>query len=159
MKKSLLLQRIISHLAAELELFSTAARDTHADATDEQNKSEDKYDTRGLEASYLALGQSRQAVEVEQALRQFEILPARDFGPADPIDVGALVALEAGSEKTFYFVGPRAGGTEVKYDRKVVLVVTPQSPLGRQLVGKRQGDLLQIEMAGRKNDYRVALVA
>jgi transcription elongation GreA/GreB family factor len=159
LNKPALLQQIVSHLTAELDLFVTTARDTHADATDEQNKAEDKYDTRGLEASYLAIGQSRQAAEFEQALRMFQFLPAREFGPADPIDVGALVTLEAGGERSFYFVGPRAGGTEVKFDRRKVLVITPQSPLGRQLVGKRQGDVLQMELAGRRNDYRVARVA
>ena len=32
-----------------------------AKATNEENKAEDKYDTRGLEASYLAHGQSKAA--------------------------------------------------------------------------------------------------
>ena len=159
MNKHALLKQIVAHLAAELELFTTTALATHADATDEQNRAEDKYDTRGLEASYLAIGQSRQAAEVEQALRQFELLPVRDFSPTDPINVGALVVLEAKGERSFYFVGPRAGGTEVKHDKKTVLVITPQSPLGRQLVSKSQGDVLQLELAGRRSEYRIARVA
>ena len=38
----------------------------HADASDEQNKAEDKYDTRGLETAYLASSQARQNVRSER---------------------------------------------------------------------------------------------
>ena len=61
-------------LATELEGYARSARAAHAEATDEQSKAENKYDTRGLEASYLAHGQSRQAAETAEALEQFAAL-------------------------------------------------------------------------------------
>ena len=64
MNKSALIKKIVEHLSAELALYHKAARATHAEATHEQSKPENKYDTRGLEASYLARGQSRQAAEI-----------------------------------------------------------------------------------------------
>ena len=66
--KKALIGKIIEQLTAELELFAKAARASHAEATHEQSKAESKYDTRGLEASYLARGQSRQLAETEQAI-------------------------------------------------------------------------------------------
>jgi len=39
------------------------------------------------------------------------------------------------------------------------LVITPQSPLGQQLVGRKQGDRLKIEIAGSRNEYRVLSVS
>ena len=72
--KNALIAKIIEQLTAELELFAKAARASHAEATHEQSKAESKYDTRGLEASYLARGQSRQLAETEQAIKQFEML-------------------------------------------------------------------------------------
>src|SRR5687768_8190463 len=114
-----------------MELLFKAARAAHAEATHEQSKAEDKYDTRGLEASYLARGQSRQAGEIEQAIAQFEALPLRDFAPNDAIDVGAVVELQGKREKSFYFLGPRGGGTEVQHEGKEIVVITPQSPLGQ----------------------------
>lgn len=158
MNKNTLIKKIIAHLAGVLELYTNAARASHAEATHEQNKAEDKYDTRGLEASYLAAGQSRQAADAEQALKAFETLNVREFGPQAPIDLSALVELEGNGERTFYFIGPRAGGTEVVHEKKEVLVITPQSPLGRQLVGRKQGDRLQIEIAGARLQYRVLSV-
>lgn len=159
MNKRALLDRILSHLAEELELMTRAALATHAEATDEENKAEDKYDTRGLEASYLAHGQSRAAEEAALAVAQFRALPLRDFGATDPIGLGAIVTVDVRNQSAHYFVGPRAGGTEIQVDGSMVMVVTPQSPLGRQLMGKTQGAALQLEIAGRKTEARIARVA
>jgi len=157
--KHALVRKIISQLAGELEHYAKAARAAHAEATHEQSKAENKYDTRGLEASYLARGQSLQAAGVVQAREEFESLAVRDFGPADPIDLSALVELEMKGERSFYFIGPRAGGTEIIHEKQEVLVITPQSPLGQQLVGRKQGDRLKIEIAGSRNEYWVLSVS
>jgi transcription elongation GreA/GreB family factor len=159
MDKKALLKAIVAQLASELEVFSRAAQASHAEATHEQSKAESKYDTRGLEASYLARGQSRQAAEMQAAIEEFAALDGRLFAKGDFVDVGALVELEQGKEKSFYFIGPRAGGTEVSFEGPDVLVITPQSPLGSQLVGKKQGDKLQLTIAGTKNQYRVLNVS
>ena len=158
MTKTVLIRKLIAHLTDELALYARAARAAHAEATHEQSKAENKYDTRGLEASYLARGQSRQAAEIEQAISQFQALVVRDFGPKEPIDVGALVELESQGEHSLYFVGPRAGGTEISHGKHEVLVITPQSPLGQQLVGKKQGDRLQLEIAGSSRAFVVLAV-
>ena len=146
--KKTIIKKITAQLAGELELYFRAAQYARAEATHEQNKAEHKYDTRGLEASYLARGQSRQAAELEAAIAEFEKLDARDFRDGEGIGLGALVELEHGGETTFYFLGPRAGGTTVRHDRKEILVITPQSPLGNQLLGKKQGDHPRLQFGG-----------
>ena len=159
MNKRELVDKVIERLTEEVEGLLKAARAAHAEATHEQSKAEDKYDTRGLEASYLARGQSRQAAEIGQAITEFQALPLRDFTPQDPIDVGAFVELNGKRDKSYYFIGPRAGGTEVVQDGKEIMVITPQSPLGQQLVGKKKGDRIKLAIAGGSEELRVALVA
>lgn len=56
MDKRALIKKIVAQLEAELALLTKAARSAHAEATHESSKAENKYDTRGLEASYLARG-------------------------------------------------------------------------------------------------------
>lgn len=158
MNKHIVIEKIIAQLTSEIEAYEKSARAAHAEATHEQNKAENKYDTRALEASYLAHGQSRQAAETEQALHAFQALRARAFAAADPVELGALVELEANGVRSFYFIGSRAGGTEVVCEEKTVLVVTPQSPLGRQLIGKRRGERLKMDLDGVRSDYRVLAV-
>lgn len=157
--KPALIRKIIAQLTSELELLMKAARAAHAEATHESSKAENKYDTRGLEASYLARGQSKQAAEVAQAIQDFESLAVREFAAAEAIDVGALVELKSKSESAFYFIGPRAGGTEVVHEKQEVLVITPQSPLGAQLVERKQGDNVKLAIAGATSEFRIAAVS
>lgn len=158
MNKSVLIKKIIAELGSALETLTKAARASHAEATHEQSKADNKYDTRGLEASYLARGQARQVAETEDAIKQFEALPLVKIGPGELIQLSAFVELQSKDEQLFYFVGPRSGGTEFKHGKKDVLVITPQSPLGQQLMGKKQGDRLKIEIGGTKEEYVVASV-
>src|SRR3954468_5002240 len=93
-KKSDLMKHIIEALHESLAVLEKAARASHAEATHESSKAENKYDTRGLEAAYLAGGQARQAKEILDSIKIYESLPTRDFAPGDPIDLSALVELE-----------------------------------------------------------------
>ena len=158
MYKPLLIKKIIAELAAELEACDRSARAAHAEATDEQSKAENKYDTRGLEASYLARGQSRQAAEIVEAIQEMDRLPVRNFDAGEPIELGAVVELAGQRERTLFFIGPRGGGKEIALEGQIILVITPQSPLGQQLAGKRQGEQLVMTIGGTRERYRVAAV-
>lgn len=158
MNKRAVLNKIIAKLTGELEVYFRAAEYARAEATHEQNKAEHKYDTRGLEASYLARGQSRQAAEIEAAIAEFQQLGVRKFANSDAIDLGALVELEVGGEKNVYFLGPRAGGTEIEHDRREILVITPQSPLGEQIAGKKCGEALSLKLGNETRPARVVSV-
>jgi transcription elongation GreA/GreB family factor len=153
--KRALIKKIIARLTDELAVYYRAAQFSRVEATHEQNKPESKYDTRGLEASYLARGQSRQALELETAIATYEKFAAKPFAPGEGIDLGAMVELEQGGERNYYFVGPCSGGTEVTHDKKEVLVITLQSPLGQQLHGKKQNDVLKVN---GQNPFRIVAV-
>jgi len=157
MNKSALIDKIIKALRSELETYVRAANSSHEEATAEENRAENKYDTRGLEASYLATGQANKVMELEEAIGAFEDLKAKSFDDS-PIDVGALVELDQNGEKAFYFIGPNAGGTEIADGVHEVLVITPQSPLGTQLQSQQQGDRLELTLAGAKHLIRIVNV-
>ncbi len=158
MNKRTLLKAILAALHEELQTFTRAANAARAEATDPQSRAENKYDTRGLEASYLAAGQARQVVELEAAIAAFETLPARSFAAGAGLGLGALVELEENGERTLYFIGPCAGGTEVKCGKREILVITPQSPLGGQLQGRKQGDRLELTLGGKQRTVSVVTV-
>jgi transcription elongation GreA/GreB family factor len=158
MNKRALIKKIIARLTNELEIYFRAAQFSRAEATHESSKAESKYDTRGLEASYLARGQSRQAAEIEAAIAEFEKMPVKKFGADEPISLGALIELETDGENLFYFIGPRAGGTEILHDKKEILVITPQSPLGEQLLGKKSGDCPQLALGGARKPAKIISV-
>ncbi len=73
--------------------------------------------------------------------------------------MGALVELETKAGRACYFIGPRYGGTEVVDNQREVLVITPQSALGQQVVGKKQGDRWESQLVGERSSCRVVSVA
>ena len=68
MDKSLLQQQVLKRLADDLAQVEQAARVAHETATHEENIAENKYDTLGLEAAYLAAGQARRAEALPSSL-------------------------------------------------------------------------------------------
>jgi hypothetical protein len=55
-------------------------------------------------------------------------------------------------------MGPKAGGTEVTCNKQAILVITPKSPLGEQLQGRKQGDRIQLMLAGVRSEQQITKV-
>jgi transcription elongation GreA/GreB family factor len=144
MQKSAVRDAIIAQLQRELDLQSRAANEAREEATSEESKSEGKYDMRGQEAAYLAEGQARQAAEIVEALTLYHGLDPAAWPAGAPAGIGAFITLEARGRRHYYFLGPRNGGLEAQVDDVAFTVVTPGSPLGRQLVGQRVGATVQL---------------
>ncbi|HDS1747899.1 MULTISPECIES: GreA/GreB family elongation factor [Pseudomonas] len=141
MNKAALLTRIVEALETDMEVLRRAAQTAYETATAEENIAENKYDTLGLEASYLATGQARRTAEIRQALLIYQQLVLRDYDPARGIQIGSLVILEdeAGAQRQV-FLGPEAAGLKIGEADALVTVITPRSPLGQQLIGKKVDD-------------------
>lgn len=159
MKKAQLIKQIVASLTETLKVLEKAARASHDEATDESSKAESKYDTRGLEAAYLAGGQARQAKELRDAIQDFELLTTRVFAPGEPIDLAALVELDADGTPATYFIGPKSGGLEIEHQRKQIIVITPPSPLGQQLMGRKAGHRWVAKLGGATVKYHIASVS
>ncbi len=158
MKKSDLRTAILRELQAELLRQTKAAELARDEAISEESQPENKWDTHSQEAAYLAEGQARLVLEVGQSIEHFQNLALPDFGPGDQAALGAVVGLQATKGISWYFLGPRAGGIEVKSGTRKVLVVTPQSPLGRQLIGKRVGDEVLAPGAAKGVPLRIVAI-
>jgi transcription elongation GreA/GreB family factor len=158
MNKTQLVKQIVNRLTKNVGLLEKAARASHAEATHESSKAENKYDTRGLEAAYLARGQSRQAKEILDAIKVYESLATRAFAPGETIDVSALVELDFDGTRSTFFIGPRNGGLEIKFRGKEVTLITPQSPLGENLMGKKAGQRWTATVGGLTQEYHIISV-
>lgn len=159
MNKEVIRHHILHQLRVECDNATRSATAAHEAATNEESKAENKYDTRGLEASYLAEGQSRRVLELEQAIALYEKLEIVEFTEQTPIRLTALVTLEDHqSQSKCLFIGPVSGGLKVAIDELECMVVTPQSPLGSSLLGKRVDDEVSINTAGRSVHYDIVKV-
>lgn len=156
MLKRELLKLFEDHIAATLGTLIQAANEAREAAIHTESKAEDQYDTRGLEASYLAGAQSRRAVELEQLLNTFRFVDIKEFSKEDAIASTALIELESedGTRST-YLMMPLGGGLSVKWNGRNVQCITPSSPLGETLLKKRVGDQISIEIKGKTRDYDI----
>ena len=138
--KSELIEMVRCELRSRLQVLSKAALEAHAAATDPDSKAEGKYDTRSLEASYLASGQARQVEEMSEALRVFEAWEAVDFSMEEAVDAGALVEVDVGGEGEWFLLAPASGGLVIEHQGCEVTLLAPESPLYQKLLGMRVGE-------------------
>jgi len=138
--KTLLIQAIIDVLREEFESLQSSSKKTRAAGNDAESKAEGKYDTRSTEENYLADGLAKQALAAAQAAAACEKLPLLAFDSETPIDLSALIQIGFPDEKAWFFLAPAGGGIEVTCESTPVTVLTPESPLGAQLLGLKVGD-------------------
>lgn len=158
LSKAELLQRIIDRLAHDLDVFFTAAKTSHEAATDKENLPDNKYCTLALEASYVAQGQANRAQELRQSLDAYKrLILAPENGV---ICLTSLVTVEAGdgAHKTV-FIGPLEGGLRIADGLDEIMVITPASPLGRELIGKQCGDTIVVATGAGRLEYEIVSVA
>jgi transcription elongation GreA/GreB family factor len=139
--KSLLQQQVLQRLAQDLLQAEHAARVAHETATHEENIAENKYDTLGLEAAYLATGQARRAEAIRQAMADWRQFRPRAYDARQGIQLGALVCLvDADDNEQQLFLGPAGGSMKLVSGAQVVQVISSEAPLARAMLGKREGD-------------------
>ena len=144
--KAALRDELHAALVRVLEIARAAHAAAVEGATHSEAKAENDKDTRGLEQSYLARGQAQRVAELEAAASDVAAMALRAFGATAAAAMSALVTVEdEDGDRRAYFVAPGGGGTVLAGG---VHVVTPASPVGGALLGKRTGDV--VELRGRE---------
>lgn len=134
---------LLDLLEQTLTTLEAAHADARAGATHEQAKPENDKDTRALEQSYLARGQ---AMRIETLKAGIAALGTMSLSDGVVGRVGALIIAEEDDAEVCFFLAAEGGGTKLKSG---VQVVTPASPLGQALLGKRAGDEVELKLAGK----------
>lgn len=148
MDKVLLHQLVLQKLEQLHATALNAANQAHDSATHEENVAENKYDTLGLEASYLAEGQANIVAGYKAAISIFKKLSVRDFDEDSELTLGALVRLvDDGGGELLVFLSPVAGGQVIELQDKDVSIVTSSAPLGLSLLGSCLDD--EVTVAGK----------
>lgn len=153
--KAELLGQIEGHLRSELASLTRSAENARDAATNEESKPENKYDTRGLEASYLAGAQKQRADELELKIQLLAELQCRTFDKNDPIAATAVVELEENDVKMLVFLLNLGAGYELKFQNRPVKCISTQSVIGQALIGKFVGDFISAGPAGKEKEYQI----
>ncbi len=155
MEKSKIIKCLIDAVKKELDAIQSEAQTTKKYRESEDLKSEGKYDTRSIEAGYLAAGQLQRVEELKLELQMLEEIPSREFSPNDPIAIGALVEIEYNKQSRNYFISPTAGGTMLQIDGETVLVISVFSPIGNEALDLKVGDSFEVQTPKEVREYTI----
>lgn len=154
--KTALKIELLHKLKSDLATLERAHLETSEGLTHEDAKPESDKDTRAIEQSYLARGQAARIEDLRAAVTELEAMPIRTFAEDQPAALTALITVEEEDETRRFFLAPHGGGTTLASGE--VQVVTPKSPLGRGLLGKRAGDSSEVSIAGKTRDLEIVRV-
>jgi hypothetical protein len=138
MDKGYILKAVLAELEEDLRRQLAAQETAAAGATHVEAKAETKWDTCGLEQSYLARGHAQQFEALARQVEELRAFRAPDFS-GKPIGPGALIEAEMDGERMFFILLTCGGGVELTFDGHEITVITPESPVGTALLDKRQG--------------------
>jgi transcription elongation GreA/GreB family factor len=158
-------QDLIVQLVRQLESSARSAlsaRDAAAvEAREGATPDEKREDARAAhQLQTLGAAQQRRA---QQALADVDTLTRFKPGMMSTIGVGAIVEIEdeeSGEGRTFFLAPVGAGITLTGPGGDGVLsVVTPASPIGKAVLGRRVGDVVDITVDGELREWQISYVS
>lgn len=93
--------------------------------------------------------------ELESQLLMYRFIPRRTYTSTDEIIPSSLVRLKTGSVEVYCFLVPQGGGLILEVNGFPVQVLTPHSPLGEELLGKKVGDRIQVRLKVGFREYEI----
>jgi transcription elongation GreA/GreB family factor len=151
--KQAMKDELLASLEKTLAALSAAHADTKEAATHEEAKPENDKDTRALEQSYLARGQANRIAALKAGVAAVGTMSIAPTAVSRP---GAVVKTEDEEGKaSTWFLAPDGGGLKLSGG---VQVLTPASPLGAALSGKRDGDEIEVTIQGKRKQWSVTSV-
>lgn len=150
MDKSELMKALLECMESQLRRHHAANKQASDGATNEESRAETKWDTCGLEASYLARGHALQFKELAAQVDELRSMSTVSF-EGKSIGMGAFVEVDMDGFQDYFFLMHHGGGIELKLEMGIVTVITPESPVGAALKGKQAGETYQLQsgLSGR----------
>lgn len=139
MEKADALRAMVAAMRHDLNRTAEASRDAAAYATDEESKAREKYETQGLEASYLARGQATHAREIAEAIEALEAMASGEVQPAEAVGLGSLVQVSLAGSEEWFLIGKLGGGEVISFDGHELTLITPTSPVASAMDGLGAG--------------------
>lgn len=150
-----IIDQLIRKLNKELADASEASESTSNYTKSDDLQQEGKYDTRAIEAGYLAGAQRKRVEEIKVDIKLLKDLPIRHFSPEEEIAIGALIELELNGKTSKYFISPSSGGALLSTKDGPVMVISAYSPIGSGAIGLKSGDSFELETPKETREYNI----
>ena len=140
-----------------IDQLASKLRDTAERALKFATESRDEAKTGASRAVNLAKGTRQRMDEAQAAAAAVAEFKAQPLKKGERIGLGAIVEVEDGEGGKTLFIAPAGAGEELTGPGGdgFLHVVTPASPLGRALMGKRVGDTAEIMVKGELAEWEI----
>jgi transcription elongation GreA/GreB family factor len=161
MDKQFLVEQLADRLRESVAVARQAERAAADEARDGATASEKRENARvSQEYSSLARGQGQRA---DKAIAELAALA--NFKPArlpakGPIALGAIVEVEDEALGRTFFLAPVGAGIELSGPGGdgFLSVVTPISPIGKAVLGRRVGESVEVTVQGEPREWTITFV-
>jgi transcription elongation GreA/GreB family factor len=162
MDKDALVEQLIDKLRATARTAESESEVAAIEARDGATPGERVEDSRtALEFSRMARAQARRAQEIRAAVETLRSFRPRPLAERARVELGALVEVEdeEGRGQTL-FLAPAGAGEELvgPGGDGFFTVVTPSSPIGGAVLGKRCGESASARIRGEIREWTVTWV-
>jgi transcription elongation GreA/GreB family factor len=161
MDKGALVAQLLAKLEEALVVAERARDAAVVEAREGATPAEKRDDARvALEWSGLARGQARRAAQLRAEIAALASFAPKPFGRGAAVGLGAVVEVEQESGGATVFLAPAGAGEELTGPGGdgFLTVVTPSSPLGRAVIGRRAGDTVEARIGGELREWEITWV-
>lgn len=154
MDKKTLITEVIKELEIQKLQIEEGLKTTLKSAAEAPSAMQSHSDTTRSQMHRLAEELRNSLTEKERAISALRNLPEEQLQRSEVVQIGSVVEVqESGDKRSFYFILPEGGGTEVKNEKQRIVVITSRTPLAAVLFGKKKGNIakFQIPTASKKD--------
>jgi transcription elongation GreA/GreB family factor len=156
-----ILKKIILVLKKEESVVEKSMLAAKDETTHEDTKQEGKYDTRAIEAGYLAGAQEQRLKILSANIKHLEVVAAtwetdpkacinEKLGAGTIVEVTEIRKHEGQEQKKYYFILPSSAGIEIEHNNDTYVSISTDSILGAKFLGKEAGE--EIELSTPKGE-------
>jgi len=160
--KGFLIEQLAQHLRETARTARLAMAAANTEAREGATPAERREDSRvAQENSGLARGHRTRLERATAELAMLDKFRPGRFPPTAAVGIGAIVEVEDGLEGRTLFLAPAGAGIELTGPGGdgFLSVVTPSSPIGRAVLGRRVGDVIEVLVNGESTEWTVTYVA
>jgi transcription elongation GreA/GreB family factor len=149
--------KLILQMKERLIEVQEVANNSHEFVKNGDLKSDGKYDTRSIEAGFLAGAQQKRVEQVKQDISLLESIDLRLGNQS--VSIGSLVELELNKKRQTYFISSVSGGSLLNIEGIPVLVVSVFSPIGEGCIDRIVGDEFEVEIKDQLRVYSIKKIS
>lgn len=163
MQKALLVQQLTEQLRQSVRVALAAGKEAAEEAQHGATPAERRENAQASrEYAYVAKGQTRRAAAANQELDRLERFRPQALRAGARVAIGAIVEIEdedSGEGRTF-FLAPAGAGRVLTGPGGdgIITVVTPSSPIGAAVLGKRCGDVVDVTVKREVREWAITYV-